>query len=198
MKRNRGMKASEAYELARGITVADYKTALGRKDATFVADLIERRFSERYFIPLMSIPRSRKHGFAIMAVCCLCIEAMESFRQGWENTDGKGKCAFCEFLKSEAPFRALYDHSIGFYRHVRCGILHQAETTAGWRIRRDGPLFDPRTQTLNATTFLRSMRQSLGKYADSIRGNGWDHRLCRNAVKKLDAICRNCERTKAP
>lgn len=33
----------------------------------------------------------------MMAVACLMIEALESFYQGWPDTNGRSKDAFCKF-----------------------------------------------------------------------------------------------------
>jgi hypothetical protein len=38
--------------------------------------------------------------------------------------------------------------------------LHQAETTAGWRIRRDGPLFNQPRVTINAKAFDEHFRST--------------------------------------
>ena len=53
-------------------------------------------------------------------------------------TDTEGQ-SFFDVESAFAPFRG---HVRDFYKGVRCGILHQAETTMGWRIRRDGDLVE--------------------------------------------------------
>jgi hypothetical protein len=69
----------------------------------------------------------------MMAVSCLMIEALECFRQGWIDTKerGKGAQAFRLFFDTAEPLKEFRGYAPAFYTHVRCGILHQAETTGG-------------------------------------------------------------------
>jgi hypothetical protein len=147
----------EDTELAPGFTVRDYKKARDSHppDRSAIAEAIRGRFADRYIKPVSAPPR---RGFTIMAVSCLMIEALESFRQGWETSDRQSKAAFCFFFDASEPFKDLRGHAQAFYTHIRCGILHQAETTGGWRIRRDGgPLFDPAALTIDADRFLDAL-----------------------------------------
>ena len=79
--------AARTVELATGFTVGDYldAVALDPPDRAKIADGIHRRFLERYLDPV-SEPSKKRHGFTIMAVACLMIEALESFRRGWPDT----------------------------------------------------------------------------------------------------------------
>jgi hypothetical protein len=123
-------------ELASNFTVADYESAVKALDRDRVADALHRRFAERYIEPVTASHGKQVHGFTIMAVSCLMIESLESFCRGWENSNGKSELAFCHFFDSQRQFDRFRGHSAEFYRNVRCGILHQAETTGGWRITR--------------------------------------------------------------
>jgi len=83
----------------------------------------------------------------MMAVSCLMIEALECFLQGWSSSENRSKAAFCLFFDAHDQFKDLRGYGQHFYKNVRCGILHQAETTGGWRIRRDKScLFDAATE----------------------------------------------------
>jgi hypothetical protein len=48
-------------------------------------------------------------------------------------------------------------------------ILHQSETTNGWRILRSGPLFIKESKTINATIFLNRLDKCLETYCDKLR-----------------------------
>src|SRR5438093_1375487 len=77
------------------ITVRDYSGMLKAKDRTCIAVLIRLRFSERYLDP--ALDNRKPHGFAMLAICCLMVEALESFRNGWKGTQGVtggGEAAF--------------------------------------------------------------------------------------------------------
>ena len=125
------------------------------------------------------------------------IEALESFWQGWPNTNRRSRAAFRSFFQrcsnqglELGMFSNLADD---FYNGVRCGILHQAETTNGWRIRRKGSLFEPTTKTINATLFHDELEKALGRYVETLKQSDWESEIWRNLRKKMDAVLKNCE-----
>lgn len=183
----------ENTELATGFTVRDYLAARDAREKNRIADAINRRSTERYITPAKD-PKY-KHGFAIMAISCLMIEALESFRRGWKRTDNKGEVAFCYFFNSHDAFKPLRSHCEQFYKNVRCGILHQAETTGGWKITRNTrqvPFFDSDSLTINATTFLKNLAEVLYRFCRELKSAEWDSADWKNVVKKMDALCDNC------
>ena len=102
--------------------------------------------------------------------------------------------AFCQFIECEQGFRLLKGYQYDFYKHVRCGILHQAETTGGLRIRRDkgGQLFDAKTKTLNANALITALEESLHDYCERLKTAPWESPIWQNATAKLDAIAAQC------
>src|ERR1039457_2244544 len=140
-------------EIARDFTVRQYENARGAKNREEIAEAIRRRFTERYIKPA-SEPTQR-HGFTMMAISCLMIEAFVSLQKGWRTSDGKGELAVSLFFDGSDHFREFRGHGKAFYKNVRCGILHQAETTGAWKITRKqtAQLFDPNSLTVNATRF---------------------------------------------
>jgi hypothetical protein len=115
------------------VTVADYKTwrAEGEPGKAKIAEFFRERVRERYIEPVMVLNGEEKNGFSIMAQSCLLMEAYETFRQGWPSSDKKSASAFCFFFDREDLFRDFRGHAQQFYKNVRCGILHQGETTGG-------------------------------------------------------------------
>jgi hypothetical protein len=181
-------------ELAPGYRVRDYEKDRDSQppNPIGIADAIRARFTDRYVAPVKSSPR---RGFTMMAVSCLMIEALESFRQGWETSDRQSKAAFCFFFDASEPFKDFRGHAQAFYTHVRCGILHQAETTGGWRIRRDGsPLFVPAALTVNADRFLDALEQALGDFCDGLKAAAWDSPEWKKVRDKMNAIVRHCRK----
>src|SRR2546425_10919926 len=73
---------ARTVELASGFTVGDYVGAVDARNRDVIAEGIHRRFTERYLEPV-SDPPAKRHGFTMMAIACLMIEALESFRRGW-------------------------------------------------------------------------------------------------------------------
>ncbi len=184
-------------ELASDFRVADYLAAVARRDRPTIAEGIHRRFRERYLDPI-SDSRAPRHGFTMMAVACLMIEALESFRRGWPDTSqrGQGEHAFCSFFDAHAAFAALRGHARDFWKGVRCGILHQAETALGWRLRRDTKdllTITPGVRTINATLFVRALGEALDGYRDQLKAAPWEDDLWDCLRRKMKKVCANCE-----
>lgn len=186
------MKRPDNVELARGYTVARYRDLEAAQDKRRIAMLISTRFTERYLAPTLS-PCNVKHGFTSMAVACLMVEALESFRQGWPDSRYRSKHAFCSFFDAHAEFAVFRGHAEQFWNNVRCGILHQAETRGGWMIQRRGPMFDSIHRTINATRFLRGLDKVLSGYCTRLTQANWDSELWRNCRARMKAICDACE-----
>jgi hypothetical protein len=186
----------EHTKLSSTVTVAEYCQLEAEKDRIKIADFILQRFMERYIRPLRG-DSNRKHGFCTMAISCLMIEALESFWQGWADTGQRSREAFRSFFRRCADqglelgvFTNLADD---FYIGVRCGILHQAETTNGWRIRRKEPLYDPKTKTINATKFHNELEKALKIYCDTLKRSEWDAQVWQNLRTKMKSVIKNCK-----
>jgi hypothetical protein len=183
----------EQVELATGFTVHDYKVSCAAQNRERIAEAIRKRFTERY-INAAGADTPYKHGFTMMAISCLMIEALESFRQGWATSNARSSAAFSSFFNHADAFRNFGGDAQQFYINVRCGILHQAETTGGWLIMRIGPMFESSTLTVNATLFLESLRSVLNDFCDQLKTAAWDSKEWKKVRKKMDAICANCRR----
>jgi hypothetical protein len=187
-------------ELASGFSIANYQTALANIESgrQIIADAIHRRFTERYLGPITDPPSDQRHGFAMMAVACLMIEALQSFRCGWLDTSkhGEGKHAFCSFFDEHSEFAPLRGHAGDFYKNVRCGILHQAETTNGWRIRRNKVELLTHTPTgliIDAKRFTDALGRALDRYRDDLKAAPWDDDLWDHLKRKMNRVCDNCK-----
>jgi hypothetical protein len=204
-------------ELSSNVTVQRYREMESTKDRRGLAKFIKERLLERYVDPLQTA--KKKHGFLIMAAACLLIETLESFYRGWPDTnEGKasadiddpckpadpnrttvsaGEVAFCYFFQREPAFALFRPYASEFYKCVRCGILHQGETTGGWRIRREGDdLFDAPSLTINANKFLAVVERSIGAYAEELRRPeaDWNDEIWENFQVKMNAIIDHCKR----
>ena len=189
------------------VTVGEYKTWESETDRGWSKkpEFIRRRLFERYIDPVKALDfhsdtRERKNGFYMMAVSCLLIETLVSHWRGWETTEsckdasgrqikGKSAKAFKVFFRVEPRFRAF--RSTKFYKHVRCGILHQGETTGGWIIERSGPLFSA-SNRINATRFHLELRRSISDYAAILRNPPPGTKWRSNFDKKMQAVLSNC------
>jgi hypothetical protein len=174
-------------------TIDAYKDMVKRMAADEIADFVAQRFTERYLEPARPTC-SCGSGFTTVATCCLLVEALESFYSGWPDTSGKSQLAFCQFFQRFPRFTPIYGHSPAFYRHIRCGILHQAETTGGWLIRRTGTMFDPAAKTLDPNLFHQALVDCLNDYCSTLRTSDWHHsEVWQNFRDKMKSICDNCD-----
>lgn len=182
--------------LSEKTTVSQYFAMEQSKDADAIATFIYQRFHERYIRPF-DVDQKIKNGFIMMASACLMIEALESFWNGWRKSPDSA-LAFCQFFDRNDRFSSLKGQSQEFYTHVRCGIMHQAETTGGWHIRRDLlTLFDKATKTIDATIFLSAMEGTLSDYCNVLRTSDWDSERWKKLTKKMKGVCANTQSTKA-
>jgi len=153
-------------------------------------------------------------GFAIMALCCLLIETLQSFREApGEPAEAHGPCTyptgacirpvtstteqFKKFLRLPAFGGAFDDDRIArdFVRGVRNGILHEAETL-GWVIWRDEPegrILQPQGDgyVLNRSEFHRALKAEFQKYLQELRRLP-DGPMRDRFVKKMNDVEREC------
>ena len=183
------------------VYVGDLENALLIKDAAakkLLLKIIFHRLFNRYVRPLKNIlPTNRRSGFLTMAASCLLIEAYQAFLEGMEYTakDGAGKECFKKFFKNNQAFGQLFPFSKQFYKNIRCGVLHQAETYENWLIVREqrAPLFDPQRKKINADLFFEELTKCLLAYIRHLSKADWNDPLWKNAIFKLDKICEHCK-----
>ena len=181
--------AADKIKLSSTTTVARYRELELDEDRQELARFVCERFYERYFRPIESTPQAVKHGFTIMAVCCIVIETLESFYQGLGSTANHSSRMFQDFFSRSTSLSAFAGRNDWFYRDIRCGILHQSEARGGWRVLRSGPLLDVANKRINATRFIRELRRAVDDYAERLP---YDDALWALFRQKMKAVCDNC------
>lgn len=181
------------------VTIKQYQDLIAANDKVRIAEFIYNRLYSRYlkqfFYAKSDYKKQYKNGFSIMANCCLLIETLQSFKNGWDDSDRKSAAAFTQFLTTEKNFNVLSNRAREFYSNVRCGILHQGETTGGWRIKRIGAnLFDNTNLTIDSVKFAKELNSSLQKYSKDLENSAWDDEIWDNFRTKMRKIIANCER----
>lgn len=158
--------------------------------------------------PIEAIERDSNiegEGFAITAIVCSLIEALETFRLGKvyrRATKGnpiderkeyfKSQPIFEDFLKNRDPFKEHFsvgDLASNFYENVRCAILHEAATRSGWTIRIDTTtLVEKRNglYVLNRALFVDAIKKYMCSYKAELLQSS---ELQLAYVRKLDSIC---------
>lgn len=179
------------------LSINDYNSLVARKEKEKLADFIYNRFHSRYIKPFIydndEFKVNHLNGFSIMANYCLTIEAFESFRRGWLNSKNKSPLAFEYFFSTESNFSDFKNISDEFYKNVRCGILHQGETTDGWKIsRKNKNLFDKTTKTIDAVIFLKLLDNAIESYTEHLKNQNFHKGDWSKVFKKMDEIIKNC------
>lgn len=177
------------------VSVTQYNEFLAAVDKEKIANMVFHRLHARYLKPFLfkdkTFKREYKNGFSIMANCCLLIGTLHSFKNGWSDSNGRSGQAFNDFFNTDKNFNELKSKGKEIYVNIRCGILHQGETTNGWKIDRDDKaLVDGKT--IHAVTFLKRLEKSLESYRDSLLDEKWDSELWDNLRTKMRKIISNC------
>lgn len=180
------------------VRISTYEKWRDAKEKDQIADFIYERHYCRYLKPFEfddpKYKKEYKNGFAIMANCCLLIETIESFHRGWPRS--RNELNFLKFFTRENEFKefAMDDIPTQFYKHIRCGILHQGETTGGWSINRNSSkLLDKPKREINAVLFSMRLKKALDAYRNELKTSEWDTVVWKNAREKMKSILKNCE-----
>jgi hypothetical protein len=178
------------------VTVEDYERWRdeGEQGKGNLATLIKERLRERYVDPIDAMNMKQKNGFAIMALSCLLVETLESFYCGWPKSPKSG-LAFSGFFDRHATlFPAFKGYAPSFFSNVRCGIMHQGETTQGWTITRKAgaQLFDPASLTVHAVKFNRVLGVAVDQYSKTLGTIALSDGLWENFIKKMNATIKAC------
>ena len=105
------------------------------------------------------------------------------------DTKDHSKALFRDFFsKHDTPLKIFANNGDWFYKDIRCGILHQGEARAGWRILRSGPLLDEKAKTINATKFLHELQKAVEAYSELLKND----KFWILFKKKMEAVCDNC------
>ena len=171
------------------------------KNRKEIAQFVYDRFHQRYLLPFEKISSTINSGFAQMAVCCLMIEALESFQNGWDDTrevyDKEesriyGGDIFESFFSRYEEFEDFKGLGQDFYFNVRCGILHQAESKNGWLIGRKGALYSESNKSINSTKFRYGMKKCLKTYCGKLQTAEESSEIWGNFKTKMAYIIQNC------
>lgn len=179
------------------VSIRNYYDYLNNRDKKSISIFIYHRLYSRYLKPFefanKSFNTQFRNGFSIMANCCLLIETLESFKNGWEDTLKLSEKAFEQFFQTDKFFSEFIAFEKDFYRNVRCGILHQGETLQGWKVTRmNRNLFNSGTKTVDALTFHSRLKKSLKQYCDDLESEDWNTVIWRRCRKKIKHIIDNC------
>lgn len=202
-------------KLANDWSISRVQRCLDSEEKDALLLFIDQRYRERFFEPITTLMNSRgQHngcGFAIMALCSLLIESLQCYRYGLPTTNGReydalshsfippiayqiqqgerknGTQAFRDFFSLDAH-RTLFPDVDGevFYIAIRNGLLHQAQTKQGWRIRSNEPrLWNENDKIVDRTRFAAALDTAFAKYVEELRCAVWNDDLWLKARRRI-------------
>jgi hypothetical protein len=150
-------------------------------DWSMAIDAFEQRLQMRFFDPIECLrvaeqdkrPTERRFGFAVLALDCMLLETLASFRDGLEDTIGRSKEIFCGFLRGRPEFSGVFDEGLAssFYYQFRCGVLHQTEVAGRGKIWSIGPIVQVVDGSIivNRNALHDALTQAFHNYLNELR-----------------------------
>jgi hypothetical protein len=181
----------------------------------FLSDRYNERFFAPIRYLKQSQVGSAGYGFAIMALCSLLVETIECYRQGLPSSSNNDigplkaspahasapveyKLDTLKFPNSGEIFKNFFarnqhqaffpgvDGEI-FFKNIRCGLLHQAQTKDAWRIGRTGKFWDgDPVKKINRDEFSERLEGCFNAYLDELKAEpNWDSDVWKSARRKI-------------
>lgn len=131
-------------------------------------------------------------SFSIMALNCLLIETLQQFYKGTDETKGKNEVAYTKFLTSYEPFKSEFSKKTAeaFYKDVRCGILHQAQTKRNTQLTLHGNKIIEEIKNgikVDVEKFYELVKKAIEIYINKILDNR-EIELKKNFINKMNYI----------
>jgi hypothetical protein len=195
-------------------TSEDWKKFRIKLTKEFKNNLWEQAFNEyflervklRYFNPIKELKKNdtfKGEGFLIMAILCTLVEFFETTLRGIKYKSVRNKrdldqfeyCVsidiFVNFLSNRIPFSNHFDKDLAFefYKSIRCGLLHEAQTKNGWTIKArssNGNLIDKEEKIVFRDNFQEAFKEFINNYHKDLLV---DNELQKAFIRKFDFIC---------
>lgn len=178
---------------------------------------LQNRHEARFFGPIECLRTASNthdgYGFSMMALCCLLVETIQCYREGMPSTSEKewrelvsiqnnelvpsnyrlpqgipknGSGVFEQFFRD---FQSFFPNVNGpdFYRNVRNGLLHQAQTKDGWTIDTLGSrVCEPAPKKhINRNLFSRALKTAFNHYLADLATKRWNDPEWKHAATKV-------------
>lgn len=155
--------------------------------------IFKERFQERYFGPIEKLLENAEiNGFAIMALNCLLVDTFYQFEEGLEHSNNNRKC-YVKFLRTYmGEIITSDDMADRFYKDIRCGILHSAQTQRGSMLAYENGnaveyINGSSDIRVNVVEFSEKLNAYFQMYVNRLR-NG-NNRTRQNFITKMNYIC---------
>lgn len=184
---------------------------MGRKDRNALVGFIRERHVERFFEPITLLGEakgnSQGHGFAMMSLCSLLVETIQCYRDGLPTTYGPELNGLKNFrnvpptyqipqtltVNGRNVFRDFFQHykkeldgidGVKFYKNIRNGLLHQAQTKGGWRINMARQRLFAR-RIIDRDKFALGLEQAFDSYLEDLTDARWESDVWTKARRKI-------------
>jgi len=162
------------------------------------------RINGRFLEPIRLIENDKAigqfAGFSILALDCLLIETLNQFYQGIDETPVRQlRKQFWIFFRNSEYFSEHFteESAKAFYYHVRCGLLHQAQTKKLTFIRADQKAMIQLTNgnpsdgiIVDRVKFHQALKDEIDSYMTKLVSDNAAHAVLKeNFVKKMQIIC---------
>lgn len=157
-------------------------------------DILSDRIDGRFLSQIETLSDDiNSNGFAIMALNCLLVETMLQFEIGKNSTPDFNRDQYSNFLLVAFPeaFDSI-DSAVRFYRDIRCGILHSAQTKGRSKLTCDDS-YIVRNDGLGVTVSVKRFSDLLCNYFEAYKRKLLDNNqtvLRSNFIKKMNFVCR--------
>ncbi len=198
-----GWKTANDWMAFRNRLVADAGQAVWH---TAYDEFFFPRLQLRYFDPIKVLQQelhSQGEGFSIVAIQCTLLEFIESTFQGLRyrflrrgeklraHEYNISSSLFVNFLCNRSPFSKEFSSGLAedFYKNIRCGLLHEAQTKGGWRIWAEDHhkrIVDSPNKILFRNNFHAALLGCVKQYRKDLSES---HSLQEAFVRKLDSLC---------
>ena len=169
-------------------------------------DFFIARLEKRYFNPIKLLAENSTYqgeGFSIVTIYCSLIEFLETTIQGLtykylrkgeklaEFEYSSSKSIFIDFLSKRVPFNKNFDPDSAeeFYKSIRCGLLHEAQTKNGWVIHACSP-DDRIIDDKNKVLFRNNLKDAFDEFLDVYKKDLLEKNDLKAAfIRKFDSLC---------
>jgi len=178
--------------LAANWPISKGRRCLRKKDRDGLVQFLRERHDERFFELIRYLKGApgniQGYGFAMMALCALLVETIQSYRDGLPTTFAPELNRLRNMPKVSAPYRIPLGLQINgkktfqrffraharqfsglsgarFYRNIRNGLLHQGQTKAGWTLSKWGPgVCEAKEKVIFRDDFAKQLESAFGDY----------------------------------
>ena len=162
-------------------------------------EIVRGRIEGRYLDPIRTLIQAdvNKNGFAAMALCCLLIETLLQFREGFPQTpDRQNRQWYSNFLQTQLGHIFNRQMADRFYKDIRCGVLHSAQTKNGscltFGTDYTARILGNDVMMVNVQGMYQELDRYFGQYCYELMDSD-NIDLRENFIKKMDDITKKWE-----